>query len=134
MKPTPIGKVKFTCQKALTKDFLTYEAKGLGKMLELYGMNFYHMRPTLEQEKIDDSIDKVENAKVYKLFQTQRAYERKIRKLKREKEIEKALYGIETLNSIKNKHKDLNTEFDNWFNNNNLTRDYNREYIEKSKK
>lgn len=103
-------------------------------MLELYGMNFYHMRPTLEQEKIDDSIDKVENAKVYKLFQTQRAYERKIRKLKREKEIAKALYGIETLNSIKNKHKDLNTEFDNWFNNNNLTRDYNREYIEKSKK
>lgn len=67
------------------------------------------------------------------MFQTQRAYERKIRKLKREKEIAKALYGIETLNSIKNKHKDLNTEFDNWFNNN-LTRDYNREYIEKSKK
>jgi len=112
-----------------------YEITGLGEMLGLYGINCYHnMRPSWEWEKIDPVIDEIQNAERYEQYQTQRGYERKIRKLKRKQLIAKETSDIEELKKVNEKLKKTNSEFDNYLKENNLTRDYNREYIPNKKK
>lgn len=107
-----------------------YEKTGYEEMLGLKGINCYHnIRPTWEWEDIPDVIDEVENAKVYELHQKQRAYERKIRTLKRERLVAKETLDNENLSKINSKLKDTISDYDKWLENNKLTRDYNREYV-----
>lgn len=107
-----------------------YEKTGYGEMLGLKGINCYHhMRPTWEWEKIPDRIDEIENKEKYELLQKQRAYERNIRSLKREKIVAKETDDKEYFSKVNKKIKSINEDFDKWLKNNKLTRDYNREYI-----
>ena len=109
-----------------------YEKTGYGEMLGLKGINCYHdMRPTWEWEKISDRIDEVENAIAYEKLQKQREYERKSKEVKRMKAIAKDLEDKEGLKKLNNRQKVLNEKYDTWLKENNLTRDYNREYITK---
>ncbi len=106
-----------------------YEKTGYGEMLGLKGINCYHhMMPTFEWEEIPEIIDEKENKKQYELFQKQRAFERKIRTLKRKKEGFKAINNEEEYNSINEKYQQENSKYDKWLRENNLSRDYNREY------
>ncbi len=107
-----------------------YEKTGYGKMLGLKGINCYHnMRPTWEWEKIPDRVDEVENKERYELLQRQRAYERNIRSLKRQKLVAKEMLNKEDMSKVNKKIKSTNLAFDNWLEKNNLTRDYNREFV-----
>lgn len=107
-----------------------YEKTGYGKMLGLKGINCYHhMHPTWEWEKIPDRIDEVENKERYELLQRQRAYERNIRSLKRQKIVAKGISNKEDISKINKKIKSTNLKFDNWLEKHSLTRDYNREYV-----
>ena len=107
-----------------------YEKTGYGKMLGLKGINCYHhMHPTWEWEKIPDRIDEVENKERYELLQRQRAYERNIRSLKRQKLVAKEMSSKEDISKINKKIKSINLKFDNWLEKHNLTRDYNREFV-----
>jgi len=107
-----------------------YDTTGYGEMLGLKGINCYHnMRPTWEWEKIPNRIDEVENAKVYEQLQQQRKYERKLRQLKRGSLIAFENNDIDDYKRIKDKIKETSQEFNDWLEQNNLTRDYNREYV-----
>ncbi len=111
-----------------------FEKTGYGEMLGLKGINCYHgFRAFFEWEDIPKEVDKEENKKKYELFQKQRAYERKIRRLKREREVYKEF--------DKDKYKEVNTslqstykELDKFVDDNNLRRDYLRENIVSHKK
>lgn len=104
-----------------------FKKTGYGEMLGLKGINCYHgFRAFFEWEDIPKEVDKEENKKKYELFQKQRAYERKIRRLKREREVYKEF--------DEDKYKEVNTslqstykEFDKFIDDNNLKRDYSRE-------
>lgn len=106
-------------------DFLT--STGYGEMLGLKGINCYHsFEPFFNWEKVPDQIDLKENQKKYNLLQQQRAYERKIRKLKRKKLVETNPDKKKALNNQLNiTHK----EFDKFLEDNKLNRDYSREYV-----
>lgn len=107
-----------------------YEKTGYGEMLGLKGINCYHhMQPTWEWEKIPNRIDEIENKEKYELFQKQRSYERKMRTLKRERLITKETDDKENLTKINKKIKSTSEDFNKWLEDNNLTRDYNREYV-----
>jgi len=107
-----------------------YEATGYGEMLGLKGLNCYHdFRPTWEWENIPDEIDEIKNAEAYERFQQQRSYERKIRGLKRKLLVSKENKDKENISKIKKTFNETNKEFNSWLENNNLLRDYNREYI-----
>lgn len=106
-----------------------YEKTGYGEMLGLKGINCYHnMKPTFEWEKIPDKIDEIENKKRYELLQQQRSFERKMRKLKRRRESYKVT-NDEQLDKVNQKYKQESEKFNKWLKENNLTRDYEREYI-----
>ena len=110
-----------------------YEKTGYGEMLGLKGINCYHhMQPTWEWEKIPNIIDEIENKEKYELLQKQRSYERKMRALKRERLIAKETDDKESATKINKKIKSTRDDFNKWLEDNNLTRDYNREYIEKN--
>ena len=106
-------------------DFLA--STGYGEMLGLKGINCYHnFEPFFNWEKMPDKIDLKENQEKYNLLQRQRAYERKIRKLKRKKLVETNPDKKKALNNQLNMtHK----EFDKFLEDNKLNRDYSREYI-----
>lgn len=107
-----------------------YEATGYGEMLGLKGLNCYHnLRPTWEWEKIPDVIDEVQNVKEYEKLQKQRSFERKTRELKRHKIIAQSINDKTELKSINKKLKLQNDKYNNWLKENNLTRDFNREFI-----
>lgn len=107
-----------------------YEITGYGQMLGLKGLNCYHnFRPTWEWEKVNDVIDEVKNAIEYEKLQRQRVLERKMRSLKRKKEVAKYFGDKDEIKKINEKLKRNNEEYDNWLKENGLTRDYNREYI-----
>lgn len=107
-----------------------YEKTGLGEMLGLKGINCYHdLRPTWSWEKIPDRIDEVENAKAYEDMQTQRAYERKIRGIKREILVTKRLDDKDKYQKLNNRFNRVNKDFNEWLKKNDRTRDYSREYI-----
>lgn len=110
-----------------------YEATGYGEMLGLKGINCYHnMRPTWEWETIPDVIDEVENAIEYEKLQRQRSLERKMRELKRKKEVAKYFNDKDEIKKLDEKSKKFNKEYNSWLEENDLTRDYNREYIVES--
>lgn len=107
-----------------------YEKTGYGEMLGLKGINCYHhMQPTWEWEKIPRRIDEIENKEKYELLQKQRSYERKMRALKRERLIAKETDDKENVTKINKKIKSTSEDFNKWLEDNNLTRDYNREYV-----
>lgn len=107
-----------------------YEKTGYGEMLGLKGINCYHhMQPTWEWEKIPNRIDEIENKEKYELLQKQRSYERKMRALKRERLIAKETDDKENVTKINKKIKSTSEDFNKWLEDNNLTRDYNREYV-----
>ena len=111
-----------------------YEKTGYGEMLGLKGINCYHnIRPTWEWEKVDERIDEVENAQKYYIFQKQRAYERRIRTLKRARKSLDIIKDKELLNKVNKEYKKTNIEYDYWLKQNKLTKDYNREYIANKK-
>ncbi len=110
------------------------EVTGYGEMLGLKGLNCYHnMRPTWEWEKIDDKLDSLKNKRVKDLADNMRAYERKIRELKRRKNIAKETNDINELKKINIKQKEINAKYNDWLKENKLTRDYNREYVSLNK-
>ena len=109
-----------------------YEKTGYGEMLGLKGINCYHnFRPTWEWEEIPNRIDEVENAETYERLEKQRAFERKIRELKRRKIASKDI-DQEEYTKVTNKLHSTNEQFNKWLKENNLTRDYNREYVVKT--
>lgn len=111
-----------------------YEKTGYGKMLGLKGINCYHhMQPTWEWEKIPNKIDEIENKEKYELLQKQRSYERKMRALKRERLIAKETDDKENVTKINKKIKSTSENFNKWLEDNNHTRDYNREYVSNTK-
>ncbi|HAB66587.1 MAG TPA: hypothetical protein DCE23_04385 [Firmicutes bacterium] len=106
-----------------------FEKTGYGEMLGLKGINCYHnFWPHFEWESIPERIDEEENTKKRKLLDKQRAYERKIRQLKREKEIYKQI-DKEEYKRTSNKLKNVNSEYNKFLDDNNLRRDYSREYV-----
>ena len=106
-----------------------FEKTGYGEMLGLKGINCYHnFRPFFEWEKIPEPINLEDNKKQYELLQQQRAYERKIRRYKREKEMFKNI-DTEEYNKAKNKLNKVNKEYNNFLDDNDLRRDYSREFI-----
>ena len=107
-----------------------YEKTGYGEMLGLKGINCYHnIRPTWEWEEIENVFDEVKNARVYEIRQKQRTFERKLRKLKRKKLIAKETFNNEELSKVSKAFRETSKEFNNWLKENDLTRDYNREYV-----
>lgn len=110
-----------------------YEKTGYGEMLGLKGINCYHnFRPTWEWEKVDPVIDEVKNKEVYEKREKKRAFERKIRELKRRKIASKDI-DPEEYDKVSHKLKKVNAEFDKWLKDNKLTRDYNREFVDTTK-
>lgn len=110
-----------------------YEKTGYGELLGLCGVNCrHHFYPTFEWETHPERIKSEENERAYQLSQQQRVYERKIRALKREKEVSRILEDKEELKSINLKMKNVNNYYNQFLEENNLQRDYNREYIEKN--
>ena len=75
----------------------------------------------------------IENKEKYELLQKQRSYERKMRALKREKLIAKETCDKEYVSKINKKIKSTSEDFNKWLEDNNLTRDYNREYVTNGK-
>ena len=73
--------------------------------------------------------DEKENKKVYELTQKQRAMERKIRQLKKQKAVATASNDNESLKDINAKIKAKSKEIDAFCKANNLVRDYTRENI-----
>ena len=107
-----------------------YEKTGYGEMLGLCGVNCrHHFYPTFPWEKHPERLDPEENEKEYLKQQEQRRYERKIRMLKREKEIAKQLEDKLELKKINSEIRTFNIKYDKWLEDNSLKRDYNREYI-----
>ena len=109
-----------------------YEKTGYGEMLGLCGVNCrHHFYATKEGWSHPELINKKENEEAYLKQQEQRNYERRIRQLKREKEVAKQLDDKEELKSINSRYSKFNKEYNKFLEENNLSRDYSREYIEK---
>lgn len=107
-----------------------YEKTGYGEMLGLKGINCYHnMRPTWEWEKIPKQIDLEENKKVRNLLDKRNYYARKLRNLKYKRISAKILGNKEEYKKINQQFNTISSEYDKWLNDNNFTRDYNREYV-----
>lgn len=107
-----------------------YEATGYGEMLGLKGINCYHnIRPTWEWEEIDEQIDLEENAKVRAILDKRNYYARKIRYLKHKRINAKTLDDKDEYKKINQQFKTVISEYDKWLKDNNLARDYNREYV-----
>ena len=109
-----------------------YEKTGYGEMLGLCGVNCrHHFYATKEGWSHPELINKKENEEAYLKQQEQRKYERRIRQFKREKEVAKQLDDKEELKSINSRYSKFNKEYNKFLEENNLRRDYTREYIEK---
>jgi len=109
-----------------------YEKTGYGEMLGLCGVNCrHHFYATKEGWSHSELIDAKENEEAYLKQQEQRKYERRIRQFKREKEVAKQLDDKEELKSINSRYSKFNKEYNKFLEENNLRRDYTREYIEK---
>lgn len=111
-----------------------YEVTGYGEMLGLKGINCYHnMYPTFDWEEIDEQIDLEENAKVRKILDKRNYYARRSRLLKRKKLNAEFLQDNKQYEKILASEKMLDKEYNTWLKENNLTRDYNREYVSRKK-
>lgn len=106
-------------------DFFT--STGYGEMLGLKGINCYHnFEPFFNWQKVPEQLDSKENEEKYNLLQQQRAYERKIRKLKRKKLVEP---NVDEKKAINEQLNSVHKEFDKFLKDNKLDRDYSREYV-----
>lgn len=111
-----------------------YEATGYGKMLGLKGLNCYHnMRPTWEWEEIPNQINLEENKKMRNILDKKNYYSRNLRKLKYRRLTSKIFDNKNEYQKINKKYNSFNKEYNEWLKQNNLTRDYNREYIVEKK-
>lgn len=109
-----------------------YEKTGYGEMLGLKGINCrHHFYPTFEWEKHPERVNPEENEQTYLKQQEQRSYERRLRSLKREKVVAETLKDTDELKKIRTKMKSFNEDYDKFLKDNNLQRDYSREFIEK---
>ena len=109
-----------------------YEKTGYGEMLGLKGINCYHdLRPTWEWENIPDRIDEVENAEAYERLQEQRKFERKIRNAKIQSAVSTLSDNPDDRKKARKKLDLLNNSYNKWLEKNDMTRDYNREYIKR---
>lgn len=110
-----------------------YDKTGYGKLLGLCGVNCrHHFFATFEGMKHPILFNEEENEKAYILSQKQRQYERNIRTLKKRKEVDRILNDADDIKKVNIKLKKVTSEYNDFLKNNNLQRDYNREYIEKS--
>lgn len=110
-----------------------YEKTGYKEMLGLKGINCYHhFRPYFEWEKIPEPIDIEESRKEREKLDKMREYERKIRKLKREKIISKKMGYEEDYKKASSKLIKINKEYNEWLDDNNKVHDRNREYVSKN--
>lgn len=110
-----------------------YEKTGYKEMLGLKGINCYHhFRPYFEWEKIPEPIDIEESRKEREKLDKMREYERKIRKLKREKIISKKMGYEEDYKKASSKLIKTNKEYNEWLDSNNKVHDYSREYVSKN--
>lgn len=110
-----------------------YEKTGYKEMLGLKGINCYHhFRPYFEWEKIPEPIDIEESRKEHEKLDKMREYERKIRKLKREKIISKKMRYEEDYKKASSKLIKTNKEYSEWLDSNNKVHDYSREYVSKN--
>lgn len=110
-----------------------YDKTGYGKLLGLCGVNCrHHFFATFEGMKHPILFNEEENEKAYILSQKQRQYERNIRTLKKRKEVDRILNDVDDIKKVNIKLKKVTSEYNDFLKNNNLQRDYNREYIEKS--
>lgn len=109
-----------------------YDKTGYGEMLGLKGINCYHnMRPTWEWEEIPKQIDLKENAKVREILDKRNYYARKIRNLKHKKLSARMLNNSKEYKKISDEYIHTNQKYNLFLKENNLIRDYNREYITK---
>lgn len=105
-----------------------YEKTGYGEMLGLKGLNCYHdFRPHFEWESIPERIGEEKNREKRELLDKQRTFERKIRQLRREKEVYKQI-DKEEYKRASNKLETTNNQYNTFLDENNLNRDYSREY------
>ena len=109
-----------------------YEKTGYGDILGLSGVNcrhkFWTFFPDVDKPS-QERFDYAENKRVVELQNKQRAYERKLRKIKTKKDIAKQLGDNEEFTKWKNRQKDVNKEFNKFIKDNNLRRDYSRERV-----
>lgn len=80
------------------------------------------------------NISKEENDKLYEQKQTQRAYERKIRLYQNKIDSFKEIGDVDNVEKYKNKLKDIDNEYNNYCDANNLKRNYAREQISTNSK
>lgn len=107
-----------------------YEATGYGEMLGLKGINCYHdFRPTWEWEKIKDQIDSKKNEEEYKKLQSKRTQERNLRKIRRKIAEAEAMGDEVKLKKLKEINKEQTEDYEKWLKENNMKRDYSREYV-----
>lgn len=109
-----------------------YEKTGYGELLGLCGVNCrHHVFATDESKTHPAPYDEEENEKAYLLSQEQRAYERKEREYKKKIETMKILDDKEELKKLRQKKKSFDSRYDSFLKENDLQRDYNREYVDK---
>lgn len=109
-----------------------YEKTGYGELLGLCGVNCrHHVFATDESKTHPAPYDEEENEKAYILSQEQRVYERKEREYKKKIEAMKILDDKEELKRLRQKKKLFDSRYDGFLKENNLQRDYNREYVDK---
>lgn len=110
-----------------------YEKTGYGELLGLCGVNCRHHVFATDESKIHPvPYDEEENEKAYILSQEQRAYERKEREYKKKREVMKILDDKEELKKLRQMKKLFDSRYDSFLKENNLQRDYNREYVDKN--
>lgn len=114
-----------------------YEKTGYGDILGLSGVNcrhrFWAFFPGIDKHS-QEKFDYDENKKVVEFQNKQRAYERKLRKIKTKKDIAKQMGDSESFTKWFNKQKDINKEFNKFIKDNDLRRDYARERVYNGKK
>lgn len=109
-----------------------YEKTGYGKLLGLCGVNCrHHFFATFEGWKHPALLDAEKNEEEYLKQQKQRAYEREYRSLRYQKEVANILGDKDELRKLNARTRAFNEGYNQFLQENNLQRNYSREYIEK---
>lgn len=109
-----------------------YEKTGYGDILGLGGVNcrhkFYPFFPEIDKPRFKE-YDYAENKRVVDLQNRQRAYERKLRKIRTKQDIFKQLKDVDSVSEWNKKEKQLFSRYNKFLKDNNLKRDYSRERV-----
>lgn len=109
-----------------------YEKTGYGDILGLSGVNcrhkFWAFFPEIDTPS-QQEYNEEENRKKVELQNKQRAYERKIRKMKTNQDIFKQLGGVENYQKWKKKEQEFMPRYNKFLKDNDLHRDYVRERV-----